>query len=139
MLQQFAAGAWKDVAAVKARGDGSVALAVRPTVTTRYRLATGKATAPPVRVPVAPLVRFYAPRSPDQLTGYVRPVAVAGARVVIQRQSGSGWVTAAQTTVAADGGFAAKLQLVDGVYRARVGSGRGYVAGVTPVLQVSNQ
>ena len=38
-----------------------------------------------------------------------------------------------------DGGFLAKLQLTDGVYRARVGSGHGYVAGTTPLLQVSNQ
>ena len=36
-------------------------------------------------------------------------------------------------------GFLAKLQLTDGVYRARVGSGHGYVAGTTPLLQVSNQ
>jgi hypothetical protein len=108
-------------------------------VTTRYRLATGKVSAPAVRVPVAPLVRFYAPRTPDQLSGYVRPLSLAGATVLIQRQSGPGWVTAAQTTVETDGGFLAKLQLTDGVYRARVGSGRGYVAGTTPLLQVSNQ
>jgi hypothetical protein len=84
-------------------------------------------------------VRFYAPRTPDQLRGYVRPLSLAGARVLIQRQQGPGWVTAAETTVAEDGTFLAKLQLIDGVYRARVGSGRGYVAGTTPLLQVSNQ
>jgi hypothetical protein len=108
-------------------------------VTTRYRLATGKVSAPSVRVPVAPLVRFYAPRTPDLLTGYVRPLSLAGTRVLIQRQQGPGWVTAAQATVASDGGFSTKLQLTDGVYRARVGSGHGYVAGTTPLLQVSNQ
>ena len=112
---------------------------IKPPVTTRYRLATGKVSAPPVRVPVAPLVRFYAPRTPDQLSGYVRPLSLAGARVLIQRQQGPGWVTAAQATVASDGRFLAKLQLTDGVYRARVGSGHGYVAGTTPLLQVSNQ
>jgi len=108
-------------------------------VTTRYRLTTGKVSAAAVRVPVASLVRFYTPRTPDQLRGYVRPVSLAGATVLIQRQQGPGWVTAAQTTVAADGTFLAKLQLTDGVYRARVGSGHGFVAGTTPVLQVSNQ
>jgi hypothetical protein len=108
-------------------------------VTTRYRLATGKVTAAAVRVPVAPLVRFYAPRTPDQLRGYVRPLSLAGARVQIQRQQGPGWVIAAETTLAADGTFLANLQLTDGVYRARVGSGHGYVAGTTPLLQVSNQ
>ena len=139
MLQQLDGTSWQDVGAVKAAKDGSVTLSIKPPVTTRYRLATGKVSAPPIRVPVAPLVRFYAPRTPDQLTGYVRPLALAGSKVLIQRQQGPGWVTAASTTVAADGSFLAKLQLVDGVYRARVGSGRGYVAGTTPVLQVSNQ
>jgi len=138
-LQQLDGSTWKDVGSVKPAKDGTVTLSIKPPVTTRYRLATGKVGAPPVRVPVAALVRFYAPRTPDQLTGYVRPLALAGATVLIQRQSGPGWVTAARATVAADGGFAAKLQLVDGVYRARVGSGRGYVAGTTPLLQVSNQ
>ena len=139
VLQQLDGTAWKDVAAVKPAKDGTVKLSIKPIVSTRYRLATGKVSVPSVRVPVAPLVRFYAPRTPDQLRGYVRPLSLTGSRVLIQRQQGPGWVTAAETTVAADGTFLAGLQLVDGVYRARVGSGRGYVAGVTPVLQVSNQ
>jgi stage II sporulation protein D len=138
-LQQLAGTTWKDVGAVTPDKDGAVTLSMKPTVTTRYRLATGKVSAPPVRVPVAPLVRFYAPRTPDQLSGYVRPLSLAGGHVVIQRQQGSGWTTAGQATVAANGGFLAKLQLTDGVYRARLGPGRGYVAGVTPLLQVSNQ
>jgi stage II sporulation protein D len=138
-LQLLDGTAWKDVGTVKPAQDGTVALSIKPTVTTRYRLATGKVSAPPVRVPVASLVRFYAPRSPTQITGYVRPLSLAGARVLIQRQQGPGWITAAQATVAPDGSFLAKLQLTDGVYRARVGSGHGYVAGMTPPLQVSNQ
>jgi hypothetical protein len=84
-------------------------------------------------------VRFSAPTTPDQLSGYVRPLSLAGTRVLVQRQQGHGWITAAQTTVGSDGSFLAKLQLTDGMYRARVGSGHGYVAGITPVLQVSNQ
>jgi SpoIID/LytB domain protein len=139
VLQQLDGTTWKDLGAVKAAKDGTVAVSIKPPVTTRYRLATGKVNAAPVRVPVASLVRFYAPRTPDQLRGYVRPLSLAGATVLIQRQQGPGWVAAAQATVAADGSFLAKLQLTDGVYRARVGSGHGYVAGTTPVLQVSNQ
>jgi SpoIID/LytB domain protein len=138
-LQQLDGTAWKSIGTVKADEDGAVAFTVKPPVTMRYRLATGKVSAPSVRVPVAPLVRFYAPRTPDQLSGYVRPLSLAGARVLIQRQQGPGWITAVQATVAADGSFLAKLQLTDGVYRARVGSGHGYVAGTTPLLQVSNQ
>ncbi len=139
VLQQFDGTAWKDLGAVKAAKDGALAVSIKPPVTTRYRLATGKVSAAPVRVPVAPLVRFYAPRTPDQMRGYVRPLSLAGETVLIQRQQGPGWVTAAQATVAEDGTFLAKLQLTDGMYRARVGSGHGYVAGTTPVLQVSNQ
>jgi SpoIID/LytB domain protein len=138
-LQQLDGTTWKDVGAVKPAADGTVTLSIKPLVTTRYRLATGKVSAPPVRVPVAPLVRFNTPRTQDQLSGYVRPLSLAGARVLIQRQQGPGWLTATQATVAADGSFLAKLQLTDGVYRARVGSGHGYVAGTTPLLQVSNQ
>ena len=130
---------WKAVGTVKPGEDGTIAVSIKPPLTTRYRLTTGKVSAPSVRVPVAPLVRFYAPRTPDQLRGYVRPLSLAGAAVLIQRQQGPGWMTAAQATVAADGTFLAKLQLTDGVYRARVGSGHGFVAGTTPVLQVSNQ
>jgi stage II sporulation protein D len=139
VLQQLDGTSWKDVGAVKPDTDGTVTLSIKPAVTTRYRLATGKLSAPSVRIPVAPLVRFYTPRTPDQLNGYVRPLSLAGVRVLIQRQQGPGWITAAQATVASDGTFLAKLQLTDGVYRARVGSGRGYVAGTTPLLQVSNQ
>jgi stage II sporulation protein D len=139
VLQQQDGASWKDVGAVKGAKDGTVALSIKPPVTTRYRLATGKVSAPSVRVPVAPLVRFYAPRTPDQLRGYVRPLSLAGASVLVQRQAGAGWITAARTAVAADGTFLTALQLTDGVYRARVASGHGYVAGMTPLLQVSNQ
>ena len=138
-LQQLDGSAWKELGAVKPADDGTVTVSIKPPVTTRYRLVTGKVTAASVRVTVAPLVRFYAPRTPDQLRGYVRPLSLAGTRVLIQRQQGPGWVTAAEATVAADGTFLAKLQLIDGVYRAWVGSGHGYVAGTTPLLQVSNQ
>ena len=138
-LELYATGEWKDVAAVNPDDDGNIGVIIKPALTTRYRLATGKVAAPPVRVPVASLVRFYTPRTPDELRGYVRPLSLAGANVLIQRQQGSGWATAAQATVANDGTFLAKLQLTDGVYRARVGSGHGFVVGTTPVLQVSNQ
>jgi stage II sporulation protein D len=138
-LQELDAGTWKPVATVNGDDAGNISVVIKPAVTTRYRLVTGKVSAAPVRVPVSSLVRFYAPSTPDQLRGYVRPLSLAGASVLIQRQQGPGWITVAQATVAADGTFLAKLQLTDGVYRARVGSGHGFVAGTTPVLQVSNQ
>jgi stage II sporulation protein D len=137
VLQQQDGSDWEEVGAVKADKTGVVSVVVKPPVTTRYRLASGKVAAPSVRVPVAPLMRFYPARTPDQLRGYVRPRTLAGSTVLIQKQQGSGWATVAQAAVDDDGDFLAKLQLTTGVYRARVGSGHGFVAGTSPVLQVS--
>jgi len=138
-LQQLDGSGWKALATVKADKTGTVSVVVKPAITTRYRLASGKVVAASVRVPVASLVRFYPTRSQVQLRGYVRPDTLAGAKVVIQRQEGAGWATVTQTTVDAEGDFLARLQLTTGVFRARVSSGRGFVAGTSPVLQVSTQ
>jgi len=136
-LEQLQDGAWTAVGAVTAGDAGALSFVVKPTVTTRYRLTSGKVAAAAVRVPVAPLARFYPARTPDQLSGYVRPTTLAGATVLIQRQQGTAWPTVAQTTVGADGDFLAKLPLTTGVYRARVSSGHGFVVGFSPVLQVT--
>jgi stage II sporulation protein D len=137
VLQQLDGSAWTSVGTVKAGDAGALSVVVKPTVTTRYRLASGKVVAAAVRVPVAPLARFYPTRTPDQLGGYVRPTSLAGATVLIQRQQGTAWPTVAETTVGADGDFLAKLSLTTGVYRARVASGHGFVVGFSPVLQVT--
>jgi stage II sporulation protein D len=137
VLQQLDDGEWQEVGAVKADDSGVVSVVVKPPLTTRYRLASGKVAAPSVRVAVASLVRISPARTPDQLRGYVRPRTLAGSTVFIQRQEGSGWATVARAVVDDSGNFLAKLQLTTGVYRARVGSGHGFVAGTSPVLQVS--
>jgi hypothetical protein len=67
----------------------------------------------------------------------VRPVALEGTTVFIQRQDGTRWITLTRASVGAQGDFLAKLQLTSGVYRARAAAGRGFVAGNSPVLQVS--
>jgi len=136
-LQQRQAGTWTDVSSVKADKDGAVSVLVKPAVTTQYRLASGKVLAASVRVPVAPLARFYPVRTPTQLRGYVRPGSLAGTTVLIQKQQGAAWPTVAETTVGADGDFLAALQLTTGVYRARVNSGHGFVVGFSPVVQVT--
>ncbi len=135
-LQQRAGASWEPAAQVSADKNGSVSVLVKPAVSTLYRLASGKVAAGAVRVAVAPLVRFYAPRAPDSLRGVMRP-AVPGAAVQLQRQQGTAWTTAARTTVDANGDFVARLQLTTGTYRARVVPGHGFVPGLTPVLQVS--
>jgi stage II sporulation protein D len=135
-LEQRRRGAWQPVGAVTASADGSLAVAVKPTVTTEYRLATGRIDGAAARVAVAPLVRLAVPRTQQELRGTVRP-AVAGALVTVQRLQGSAWTTVARTSVDTGGAFAAQLQLTAGTYRARVAAGHGLVAGTSPVLQVS--
>jgi stage II sporulation protein D len=136
-LQQRAGGGWEELGTVTAGKEGALSVVVKPIVTTQYRLTSGKVVAAAVRVPVAPLVRFDPVRTQDQLQGYVRPAALEGTTVFIQRQDGTRWLTLTRATVDAEGGFLAKLQLTSGVYRARVPAGRGFVAGNSPVLQVS--
>ncbi len=137
VLQQGDGTAWQDVGVVKADDAGAVTVLVKPPVTTRYRLVSGKVAAAPVRVAVAPLIRLSPARTPDRLRGYVRPLTLAGSTVFLQRQDGSRWLTMARAAVDADGNFLAKLQLTTGVYRAFVGSGHGFVAGPSQVLQVT--
>ena len=136
-LEQRTGGGWEQVGAVSAGKAGAVSVVVKPAATTQYRLTSGKVVAAAVRVPVAPLLRFYPVRVQDQLRGYVRPAALEGTTVFIQRQDGTRWVTLARASVDAQGDFLAKLQLTSGVYRARAASGRGFVAGNSPLLQVS--
>jgi hypothetical protein len=137
VLQRLDGDKWTDVASVEGDKDGVVTALVKPTVTSRYRLSSGKVSAASVRVPVAPLARFYPARRPDQLTGYVRPASLTGTTVLIQKQQGAAWPTVGQAMIEANGDFLAKLQLTTGVYRARVSSGNGFVVGFSPVLQVS--
>jgi stage II sporulation protein D len=136
-LQQRTPAGWEVAARVPATKTGAVTLPVKPTATTQYRLASGKAAAAAVRVPVAALVRLYTPDTQTELRGYMRPI-LSGTPVVIQRQQGTAWATVGHATVAADGTFTAKLQLVDGTYRAQVTPGHGLVTGTTPILQVSS-
>src|SRR5919109_1727787 len=108
-------GAWAAAGSVKAAADGTLAVAVKPTLTTWYRLAVGSFRTNPVRVAVAPRVRFDLPAGPASLRGLVRPV-LPRALVQIQRLDGSAWRTMTSTRVDANGGFAASLQLHAGQY-----------------------
>jgi stage II sporulation protein D len=137
VLQRLEGDSWTEVATVEADKDGVVTALVKPTITSRYRLSSAKVSAESVRVPVAPLARFYPARRPDQLSGYVRPASLTGTTVLIQKQQGAAWPTVGQAAIEANGDFLVKLQLTTGVYRARVSSGNGFVVGFSPVLQVS--
>jgi stage II sporulation protein D len=128
-------GAWRKVATGRSAADGRVSIRVRPRETGDYRLISRSNRSQPVRVSVAPYVRFYALPDSTTLRGYARPV-VPGAPVALQQFDGVTWQTIAQTTVDARGDFQAQVELTPGDYRARVSLGRGFVPGVTPVLKV---
>jgi stage II sporulation protein D len=136
-LQQRVTGKlWEPAAPVRPAADATFSVAVKPVVSTDYRLAVSETLAGrPVHLAVAPRVRLRPATSPTALTGLVRPV-VPGARVDIQRRVGSSWRPAATAAVAANGSFEAVLDLTPGTYRARVAPGRGLVPGVSPVLRV---
>ena len=135
-LEQLGVGGWRVVASPKAAADGSFAVAVRPTSSSRYRLAAGAARTPAILLGVAPQVRLQPVTDAMELRGTVRPVIV-GAAVEIQRQSGQAWATVGRAVVGPDGSFAAPIYVPPGNYRARVPSpGRNFVAGTSPTLAV---
>jgi stage II sporulation protein D len=127
--------AWAGAARVKAAADGTLAVPVKPALTTWYRLAVGSLRTNPVRIAVAPRVRFRLPAGAASLRGLVRPV-LPRALVEIQRLDGAPWRTVARTRVDANGDFVAAVQLHNGTYRARVRPGRGFVPGTTKPLEV---
>jgi stage II sporulation protein D len=129
------ASAWSPLGAVRPDADGRFAVAVKPLVTTRYRLTSGKMAAGGLRLTVAPLVRFYPARAATSLRGLVRPV-LRGAAVEIQRNAGDGWRLAARAQVDERGDFQAAVRLTPASYRARVVAGRGFVPGISKPLRV---
>ena len=106
-----------------------------PKVTTDYRLSSGFVRSGVVRLSVAPSVRLSAGNDRTSVSGLVKPL-LPDAPVQVQRQAAGGWKTVAATTVSASGAFAASVNLTPGTYRARVVAGKGFAAGVSPVLTV---
>ncbi|HET9324755.1 MAG TPA: SpoIID/LytB domain-containing protein [Gaiellaceae bacterium] len=135
-LEQLAPEGWRVVASPKAAADGSFGVSVKPTSTSRYRLAAGTVRSPAIRLGVAPQVRLQPVTDAMELRGTVRPV-ITGASVEIQRQGGQVWSTVGRAVVAEDGSFSAPIYVPPGNYRARVPSpGRNLVAGTSPTLAV---
>jgi stage II sporulation protein D len=127
--QRPSGGAWEPGPALKLAADGSFKVAVKPAVTTQYRLEVGDVRGSIAKLPVAPLVKLGA-----DLRGTVSPVA-PGKLVDVQRQNGSRWVTVASVPVDAAGSFAAGT-LAPGTYRARYAPGGGLAPGFSAPLQV---
>jgi stage II sporulation protein D len=136
VLEQLRGASWTATVPIQPAADGSFAVTVRPTATTRYRLVSGSVRTEPVTVGVAPRVALVPPGDLSQLEGSVRP-ALQGAAVEIQRLNGAGWRVVARTTIGAGGTFLAQVDVTPGSYRARVPSpGRGLVAGTSSTLVV---
>jgi stage II sporulation protein D len=136
VLEQLKGTVWTAVAPVQGQPNGSFAMTVRPTATTRYRLASGVARTAPTAVTVAPRIALVEPGDLSELTGTVRP-ALAGAAVEIERLQGGLWQVVGRTTVDAAGAFTARVNVTPGSYRARIPvPGRGLVAGTSATLVV---
>jgi SpoIID/LytB domain protein len=134
--QRVSGNVWEPAARVTPAADGALAVAVKPLLSTDYRLsAAPKVFGSPVRVSVAPRVRLQPVTEQTALRGLVRPV-VPGARVDVQRLSGTAWRNVATGVIDTAGAFEAAVRLTPGTYRARVAPGRGLVPGVSPVLKV---
>jgi stage II sporulation protein D len=127
---------WSPVAALAPLSDGTVGAAVKATKTTRYRIEVAGASSPALLVEVAPRLQLARAADPDALTGTVRP-RLAGATVTIERRKGVAWAPVDAASVDGLGAFRARLQLVPGSYRARIGAVSGLAAATSPVLQVS--
>jgi hypothetical protein len=128
-------GEWKRLAILTSRG-GQVVATLAPKVTTDYRISSGIARSSVVRLSVAPSVRLTASSDRTAVTGIVKPL-LPDAAVQVQRQGAGGtWTTLTTTNVTSDGAFEASVDLRPGTYRARVIAGKGFAAGLSPVLTV---
>jgi stage II sporulation protein D len=128
-------GTWERVRRVRPAPDGAFTVTAKPKATADFRLAASGIKAAPVRIPVAPLLRFYPATGRTALGGRMRPI-LPGTRVEIQRLAGSAWETVATTAVDAHGDFEVRLRLTPGTYRGRAAPGHGLVPGATPMLRI---
>jgi hypothetical protein len=128
-----AGGGWGTLSRVAKTGRFEVAL--RPKVTTSFRLRASRTAGPAVRVRVAPRVIL---RKADSaaLTGDVSP-RQTGTPVTIQRRTRDAWETLTTAVTGVDGKYRAEVELRPGVYRALVPAGGGLVAGTSSVLKLS--
>jgi len=128
------------VASLERGADGSFSRLIKPAKTARYRIeaagAASKVTGQVVLVRVAPRVRLARPSEPGVLSGTVRP-RLPGALVHIERQQGSAWVHVGETAADDAGAFRVTVDLVPGVYRARVSATGGFAEGFSPLLTVN--
>jgi stage II sporulation protein D len=131
--------AWATVYSVAPDATGGVAFDVAPARTTRYRLEATGGASPALLVQVAPRLTLAKPTAvaPGVLSGTTKP-KLPGAQIAIERKKGSTWVVVGEALVDATGTFQLEVDAVvpTGSYRARSTPMTGFVAGVSPIVQV---
>jgi stage II sporulation protein D len=115
LQQQSGAGGWRRV---RSLAPGAFALRLRPSATTRYRIASRGVAVAPVVVSVAPRVRTWVAAGGARLGGEIVPAARS--RVEVERRTKRGWRIVARPAVDARGRFSSPVQLRAGGYRVSV-------------------
>jgi SpoIID/LytB domain protein len=129
-----AGGGWADAGLLPVDPDGTFALAVKPQVSTQYRLAWGDARACLARIAVA--ARVSAVVTPQGVQGTLRPLA-PGAPVQLQQQQDDGtWATLVSTTADSSAAWSFTTQLAAGTYRVRSAPGHGVAVGLSAPFTV---
>lgn len=126
-------GSWARLRDLTPAADGTFATNVRPRVATVYRIASKRGVGRPVRVLVIAKVNFYEVTDSSWLAGIVRP-SRPRATVVIQRRSGTRWLSVAKGRTRASGEFSIRVALRPGVYRGAATLGSRLTLGRTPLL-----
>ena len=130
-------GEWTRVTQISPLADGSWSLAVKPVITTSYRLTSASATGTARTVSVVTYVGFYAPQpGSTTLTGIVKPVRSGLSVTLQQKQSDGSWRDLATGTTNAEGKFSFAMP-GPGTYRALADAGAGYLLGGTPALTLT--
>jgi stage II sporulation protein D len=135
LQQRDTGGSWQTVAKLTPRG-GSVAPRIKPTSSSRFRLAVGDIASAPVSVAVARSVRLHVPIDLTGFWGTVKP-RTAGLRVQIQRQLGPAWRSVATATTTARGRFTVARTVRPGTYRVRISAGAGFATSLSKPVAVS--
>jgi stage II sporulation protein D len=134
--QQGGSPIWTPVSTVAPRTDGTVSVALTPTVTTQYRLRTDVVKSKPVTVTVAPMLKMHAATDGTGLVGSSHP-ARPGTIVQVQRRFGMGWKPVAGARVDTAGRWRATVDLRPGAYRAHLPASRGLAAVTSAVLAIA--
>jgi stage II sporulation protein D len=130
LQRRRAGGSWKTLRSE----NGRVALRIRPSITTWYRLGP-RAFGTTVRIRVQPRLRITSVRA-RSIRGTMGPKRT-GTTVSVQKLVKGSWTTVAHATVRADGVWRAALRRSEGTYRAVAAPGGGLVRGASPTIKVS--